>query len=60
MTGTRRAIRTLGAIRRRIFESPEKAAWRAACQQAEVTPRFAPGQIARLLARWPNRRLPLV
>ena len=46
MTGTRRAIRTLGAIRRRIFESPEKAAWRAACQQAEVTPRFTPGQIA--------------
>jgi FkbM family methyltransferase len=46
MTGTRRAIRTLGAIRRRIFESPEKAAWRVACQQAEVTPRFTAGRIA--------------
>jgi FkbM family methyltransferase len=46
MTGTRRAIRTLGAIRRRIFESPEKAAWRVACQQAEVTSRFTAGEIA--------------
>jgi FkbM family methyltransferase len=46
MTATSRAIRTLGAIRRRIFESPEKAAWRTACQRAEVTPRFTPGQIA--------------
>ena len=45
MTRARRAIRTLGAIRRRIFESPEKAAWRQACQQAEVTPRFTPGDI---------------
>ena len=45
MTRVRRAIRTLGAIRRRIFESPEKAAWRQACQQAEVTPRFTPGDI---------------
>ena len=42
MTGARR---TLGAIRRRIFESPEKAAWRTACRQAEVTPRFTPGRI---------------
>lgn len=41
----KRARRTLGAIRRRIFESPEKAAWRTACQQAEVTARFTPGQI---------------
>ena len=40
-----RAIRTLGAIRRRIFERPEKAAWRLACHQAEVTPRFTPGHI---------------
>jgi FkbM family methyltransferase len=39
-------MRTLGAIRRRIFESPEKAAWRIACQQAEVTPRFTAGDIA--------------
>ena len=39
------ARRTLGAIRRRIFESPEQAAWRTACRQAEVTPRFTPGQI---------------
>ncbi|MGH9141771.1 MAG: FkbM family methyltransferase [Vicinamibacterales bacterium] len=40
-----RAIRTLGAIRRRIFEPPEKAAWRLACAQADVTPRFTPGRI---------------
>jgi FkbM family methyltransferase len=46
MTGPRRAIRTLGAIRRRIFETPEKSAWRTACRQAEVTPRFTPGRIA--------------
>ena len=46
MSGGRDAIRTLGAIRRRIFESPEKAAWRTACRQAEVTPRFTPGRIA--------------
>ncbi|HET6958439.1 MAG TPA: FkbM family methyltransferase [Vicinamibacterales bacterium] len=45
MSGRRSAIRTLGAIRRRIFESPEKAAWRTACRQANVTPRFTPGQI---------------
>jgi hypothetical protein len=45
MTGSRRAIRALGAIRRRIFERPEKAAWRVACQRAETTPRFTPGQI---------------
>jgi FkbM family methyltransferase len=43
--GSRRAIRTLGAIRRRIFERPEKAAWRLACSQAEVTPRFTAGTI---------------
>ena len=46
MSGGRDAIRTLGAIRRRIFESPEKTAWRTACRQAEATPRFAPGRIA--------------
>jgi FkbM family methyltransferase len=45
MTAARRAIRTLGAIRRRIFESPEKVAWRSACRQAGITPRFTPGQI---------------
>lgn len=46
MTGTpRRAIRTLGAIRRRLFERPEKAAWRLACHRADVTPRFTPGHI---------------
>jgi FkbM family methyltransferase len=28
-----------------MFESPEKAAWRDACRQAEITPRFTPGQI---------------
>jgi FkbM family methyltransferase len=46
MTGTyRRAIRTVGAIRRRVFERPEKAAWRRLEHQAEVTPRFTPGAI---------------
>jgi FkbM family methyltransferase len=28
-----------------MFESAEKAAWREACRQAEVTPRFSSGQI---------------
>jgi FkbM family methyltransferase len=46
MKGTyRRARRKLGAIRRRILETPEKAAWRRAWHQAEVTPRFTPGTI---------------
>ena len=46
MIGTyRRAVRKLGAIRRRVFERPEKAAWRRAWHQAEVTPRFTPGTI---------------
>ena len=46
MKGTyRRARRKLGAIRRRIFERPERAAWRHAWHQAEVTPRFTPGTI---------------
>ncbi len=46
MVGTyRRAVRKLGAIRRRIFERPEKAAWRRAWHKAEVTPRFTPGTI---------------
>jgi len=46
MTGTfRRAVRKLGAIRRRLFERPEKAAWRRAWHKAEVTPRFTPGNI---------------
>ena len=46
MKGTyRRARRKLGAIRRRIFEPPERAAWRHAWHQAEVTPRFTPGTI---------------
>jgi FkbM family methyltransferase len=46
MTGTyRRAIRKLGAIKRRIFESPERAAWRSAWHKAEVTARFTPGRI---------------
>ena len=46
MKGTyRRAKRKLGAIRRRVFERPEKAAWRQAWHQAEVTPRFTPGRI---------------
>jgi FkbM family methyltransferase len=45
MTNRPRAIRALGAIRRRLFEQPEKAAWRLACSKAEVTPRFTPGTI---------------
>ena len=45
MRGPSRAIRTLGAIRRRMFERPEKVAWRLACAQAEITPRFTPGNI---------------
>jgi len=46
MKGTlRRARRKAGAIRRRLFETPEMAAWRRAWHQAEVTPRFTPGAI---------------
>ena len=46
MKGTyRRAKRKLGALRRRVFEHPEKAAWRRAWHQAEITPRFTPGTI---------------
>ena len=49
MTGTlRRAIRKLGAVRRRLFESPEMAAWRRAWHRAETTPRFTPGVIRML------------
>ena len=40
-----RARRHVGALRRRLFEPPEKAAWRRACRQAETTPRFTPGTI---------------
>ena len=47
VTGTlRRARRKAGAISRRLFESPEQAAWRRAWHQAETTPRFTPGRIA--------------
>ena len=46
MKGTvRRARRKVGAIRRRLFEPPEQAAWRRAWHQAETTPRFTPGTI---------------
>jgi FkbM family methyltransferase len=46
MKGTlRRARRKVGAIRRRLFEMPEQAAWRRAWHQAETTPRFTPGMI---------------
>jgi FkbM family methyltransferase len=46
MTGTmQRARRTAGAIRRRLFPSPEMAAWQRAWRQAETTPRFTPGTI---------------
>jgi FkbM family methyltransferase len=41
----RRARRKVGAIRRRLFETPEQAAWRRAWHQAETTPRFTPGTI---------------
>src|SRR5262249_5194902 len=41
----RRARRKAGAIRRRLFESPEQAAWRRAWHRAETTPRFTPGRI---------------
>jgi FkbM family methyltransferase len=42
----RRARRKAGAIRRRLFESPEQSAWRRAWHRAETTPRFTPGRIA--------------
>ena len=46
MKGTlRRATRKAGAIRRRLFERPEQAAWRRAWHRAETTPRFTPGTI---------------
>jgi FkbM family methyltransferase len=46
MRGTlRRARRKVGAIRRRMFEAPEQAAWRRAWHAAETTPRFTPGTI---------------
>jgi FkbM family methyltransferase len=41
----RRARRKVGAIRRRLFETAEQAAWRRAWHQAETTPRFTPGTI---------------
>jgi FkbM family methyltransferase len=37
--------RGAGAIKRRLFERPEQAAWRRACHLAERTPRFTPGII---------------
>jgi FkbM family methyltransferase len=46
MTGAlRRARRKAGAIGRRLFESPEQAAWRRAWHRAETTPRFTAGRI---------------
>ncbi len=49
MKGTlRRARRKAGAIRRRLFEAPEAAAWRRAWHLAETTPRFTPGRIRML------------
>jgi len=41
----RRAVRKLGAVRRRMFEPAEQAAWRRAWHAAETTPRFTPGSI---------------
>jgi FkbM family methyltransferase len=40
-----RARRKVGAIKRRLFETPEQAAWRSAWHRAETTPRFTPGTI---------------
>ncbi|MFI5179368.1 MAG: hypothetical protein ACHQO8_12420, partial [Vicinamibacterales bacterium] len=49
MKGTlRRVRRKAGAIRRRLFETPEMAAWRRAWHRAEETPRFTPGTIRML------------
>jgi len=46
MRGTlRRAGRKLRAMRRRLFQDPETAAWRRAWHRAELTPRFTPGEI---------------
>jgi FkbM family methyltransferase len=45
MSLLRRARRQLGAIRRRLFESSEKVAWRRAARLSETTPRFRPGTI---------------
>jgi FkbM family methyltransferase len=41
----RLARRQVGALRRRLFERPEKVAWRHAVRQSETTPRFTPGTI---------------
>lgn len=41
----RPARRTLGALKRRMLESPEQTAWRRACRHADATPRFTPGTI---------------
>jgi FkbM family methyltransferase len=41
----RRGVRTLGTIKRRVLESPERTAWRRAERQAACTPRFTPGRI---------------
>jgi FkbM family methyltransferase len=43
--GLRRAGRKVRAIKRRLFENPETAAWRRAWHRAETTPRFTPGTI---------------
>jgi FkbM family methyltransferase len=49
MRGTlRRARRKAVAIRGRLFETPEKAAWRRAWHRAETTARFTPGRITML------------
>ena len=41
----KRARRTAGALKRRIFTTPEYTAWRRAVLIAEETPRFTPGTI---------------
>ena len=44
----RRALRKAATIRRRLFPSPEAAAWKQAWHLAELVPRFAPGTIQML------------
>ena len=47
----RRALRKAATIRRRLFPSPEAAAWKQAWHLAELVPRFAPGTIQMLAYR---------
>jgi FkbM family methyltransferase len=44
----RRALRKASTIRRKLFPSPEAAAWKRAWHRAELVPRFAPGSMRML------------